>query len=785
MSTQQCGKIFINTQYKDNNNKMIRFVTSFSADGYERYAQKMLESVVENWHPDLKLTAYYHDCEEALVSAFPKASNIEYRNLNEVEDMLAYRERMKAYDGTANGQTAYDWRMDAIKWCHKVYALTDLGLELADKDAEAGWMCWLDADTVTTKPLTVEKVSALLPEKAHLVHLGRKDVDYSETSFIGFNLSYESPVYMIADLRGCYDIGEVVSYREWHDGFIFERLLKIYTAHGMRVHNLTPDVEGLAAFQSSPLSQYMTHYKGALKNNLSDTQVAPDIKLPRYRQLADLIRTYGSETFVEVGTWNGGRAIEMALASFESKEKLHYIGFDLFEEATEELDVYELNSKQHNTLTAVSNRLKEFAAKMKEDGKEFTFELHKGNSKETLVAAKESLAKANFAYIDGGHSEETVLSDYKNLEHCDVIVFDDYFSKDQEGNILGEEYLGTNRLIDGFKDTLSEGRCIVLPSQDKVKGGGITHLALLLSKDDLPQPPVALLKVPIIVKPKDSMPKEYIMQSINDNLKLIKKWGFVQSCKPNAEHAIVVSGGPSTDYKKLKKVIKETNGVVLCVKHSYPELLKNGIVPFGCVILDPRSIDGVSTHGIVRKDLFNTLDKDTKFFVASMTDVSVTKYLMSKTDNVYGWNAYSEAVVEAAKNKSFAIDEGLNIPKDTTFVTGGTCSAMRTIGMFHILGFRNFHLFGFDCSIPEMTDDMKKERTEDDKPKYLNVETNGAKFWTTGELLAMAQDCEKLFSNQDIEMNVSIYGEGTLVAEIFKDTYHADKPYYKDLIKQC
>jgi hypothetical protein len=67
---------------------------------------------------------------------------------------------------------------------------------------------------------------------------------------MGFNLNYDSPIYMIADLRGCYDIGEVVSYREWHDGFIFERLLKIYTAHGMRVHNLTPDVEGLAAFQT-------------------------------------------------------------------------------------------------------------------------------------------------------------------------------------------------------------------------------------------------------------------------------------------------------------------------------------------------------------------------------------------------------------------------------------------------------------------------------------------------------------------------------------------------------
>jgi hypothetical protein len=80
---------------------------------------------------------------------------------------------------------------------------------------------------------------------------------------------------------------------------------------------------------------------------------------------------------------------------------------------------------------------------------------------------------------------------------------------------------------------------------------------------------------------------------------------------------------------------------------------------------------------------------------------------------------------------------------------------------------------------------MKKETTEDGKPKYLNVETNGKEFWTTGELLAMAQDCEKLFSNQDIEMNLNIYGTDTLVSEVFKDTYHADKKYYKELIDQC
>ena len=370
---------------------MIRFVTSFSQDGYERYAKNMLESVVDNWYKDLHLTAYYHDCDKDVVASFPQAANIEYRNLNDVQDMLDYRERMKAYDGTANGTVAYNWRMDAIKWCHKIYALTTYALEIVDEEAQAGWLCWLDADTVTTKPLSQSKLESILPAKSELVHLGRKDVDYSETSFMGFNLNYDSPIYMIADLRGCYDIGEVVSYREWHDGFIFERLLKIYIAHGMRVHNLTPDVNGLSAFLNSPLSQYMTHFKGNLKNNLSDTEVAPDVKLPRYRQLADLVRTYGSETIVEVGTWNGGRAIEMSLASFETKDKVHYIGFDLFEEANEELDKYELNSKAHNSIKAVGNRLQQFADKMKEKGKDFTFELHKGIVKKRWLRLRKAL----------------------------------------------------------------------------------------------------------------------------------------------------------------------------------------------------------------------------------------------------------------------------------------------------------------------------------------------------------------------------------------------------------
>ena len=565
---------------------MVKFVTSFSADGFERYARKMLLSVIENWKDDLKLIAYYHDFTDDLVKELPESDKIEYRNLDNIQDMKNYKQLMKLHDGTEGGKIPYNWRMDAIKWCNKVYALTDLSLEIGEQEARGGWLIWLDADTVTTKPFSEERVLRLFKKGAELVHLGRKDIDYSETSFIAFNLDYQSPHYLLADLRGCYDIGEVTAYREWHDGFIFERLLKIYVAHGLRVQNLSQGAEGLAAFAQSPLSQYMIHYKGNLKNNVE-------------------------------------------------KE---------------------------------------------------------------------------------------------------------------------EEEVGT-----------------IIPTQ--------TSAVDTLDRT-LPR------KVPIIVKPKDSVPKETIVSNINENLKILDKWDMVRSCNINDEHAIIVSGGPSLDISKLKYLARKTKGKIICVKHSYPTLLRAGIKPWACVILDPRPVEGTSTHGIVRSTLFDKVDPSTKFFVASMTDPSVTKLLKEKTDNIYGWHAFSQAIKDSIKTKEDGDALKANIGEDATFVTGGTCAAMRAIGMMHIFGFRNFHLFGFDCCMEgELSAEELSRTMEDGKKKYMRVETNGYEFWTTGELLAMAQDCEKLFNNKDIEMNINVYGEGTLVSEVFKNSLRSQKMYYMDNIK--
>ena len=115
---------------------MYTFVTSFSEEGYNTYAKEMLESVAQNWNPKhFKLIAYYHDFDihARLTIPFLSDSITILRSYVNVKEMTDYREKMKRHDGTEGGTIKYNWRLDAIKWCHKVYALTDCAFKMMEE----------------------------------------------------------------------------------------------------------------------------------------------------------------------------------------------------------------------------------------------------------------------------------------------------------------------------------------------------------------------------------------------------------------------------------------------------------------------------------------------------------------------------------------------------------------------------------------------------------------------------------------------------------------------------
>tara|TARA_R110000824_G_scaffold199242_1_gene383269 strand:- start:592 stop:1992 length:1401 start_codon:yes stop_codon:yes gene_type:complete len=466
-------------------------------------------------------------------------------------------------------------------------------------------------------------------------------------------------------------------------------------------------------------------------------------------------------------------------------------------------------------MEAVRKRLDEFKEYIKkEKNKEFSYELHKGNVRDILKKRTDKF-RADFALIGSGNSIKTVQHEFDMLSNTPVIVGDHFFTKEDNDKTPEDKFQGMKTLFDSIPtkklheekttddgwttfDEKSHIRKYVLPSDDKVLGGGRTHLVVFLTDEAVSDIPAELKQVPIVVHPRDSVPKEYIRNNIITNLTHIDKDKWVTKHPAHRNKAAIISAGPYLDYKKLKKFIKDNPDCkVLTVKHALPGLLANDIIPWGCIVLDPRPITGKSTHNIIRKDLFEKTDPNINFFVASMTDPSVTEFLKSKDTRMWGWHAFTDSLREedeqgkAIENQQVKLSDELGIPKGATLITGGTCAAMRGIGLLHTMGFRDIHLFGFDCCRDEPSKEEKTETTGDleggetPKPKYIQVNVKDKSYWTTGELLAMAQDCEKVFGDPGLEGVLCFHGQDTMVADLWKIREEQEirpqfKGYYDD-----
>ena len=142
----------------------------------------------------------------------------------------------------------------------------------------------------------------------------------------------------------------------------------------------------------------------------------------RYKVLHDLVLELQPEHIVEIGTWNGKRATE-----FMALSDCYYTGFDVFEEGNKELDAKELNVKQNNEMVEVAKRLEMVGVNR--------FMLVRGDTNKTLHETQ--VEPFDFAFIDGGHSVETIKNDfdwvYKNISDGGTIILDDYYKPEVDG----------------------------------------------------------------------------------------------------------------------------------------------------------------------------------------------------------------------------------------------------------------------------------------------------------------------------------------------------------------
>lgn len=288
------------------------------------------------------------------------------------------------------------------------------------------------------------------------------------------------------------------------------------------------------------------------------------------------------------------------------------------------------------------------------------------------------------------------------------------------------------------------------------------------------------------INPVDSADLTEIETNIERNLDLIKNWieykpGFIDKSLTG----VLLGAGPSLeanlkcgfihkDTFKSRHVLEQSAdcdyqsaAMVFTVKHSLPLLMEYGFDNLNCVVLDPRPIDGESTHGVIRNKLYGAATPErVVFYVASMTHPSVTEYLLEHNFNVIGWHATTRAM-EKFKDR---VKESIG---------GGTCSIMRAFGLGReCFGIRKYLILGLDSSLeaPEQSvldDPDSYWYTDKDPvsgaPKRLQMfygqgeSLSSNRFlplWSTGELAAQLQDQEALLSQRK-ELGLDIHVLGT------------------------
>jgi len=197
-------------------------------------------------------------------------------------------------------------------------------------------------------------------------------------------------------------------------------------------------------------------------------------KNQRHHVIYEIIKRLQPKTIVETGVYKGKNAASMignaSVATDSNGEGIQYWGYDMFEDIDVDMSEKEFHTKGLRKPQPTYDNVQKLisSACPKAD-----INLIRGNTKDTLA-----YTKAEFAFIDGGHSIETIKHDYEKLKDSSVIVFDDYYRQGDTGKMPDVKQFGANFLLDEIDHFCVETR-------DGVFGEGKINLGIIVNENSL------------------------------------------------------------------------------------------------------------------------------------------------------------------------------------------------------------------------------------------------------------------------------------------------------------
>ncbi len=224
----------------------IAVVTTLNKKLYKQYGHKFFETY--KW--PFNLIVYSEDMLD-----IPHTDLVVRSTFDEIPNCEEFvtRNKNKPVNPNPSG-----FLQDAVRFCYKVYAYTDVILNYEDYD---GLIC-IDADSVFYKMIDEDWVKKHIHrDDCMMTYLGRGK-HYSECGFLYFNLRHPKVKKYAKEMQYMYDKDEVYKLIECHDSYVWDYVRKRHEKeYETRNHNIGDNQKGHVQARSI-LGTVYDHTKG-------------------------------------------------------------------------------------------------------------------------------------------------------------------------------------------------------------------------------------------------------------------------------------------------------------------------------------------------------------------------------------------------------------------------------------------------------------------------------------------------------------------------------------------
>lgn len=224
-------------------------VTTCSAQGWREYGKRMLDAYKQFWPLEVPLTLYSEDDLAIDATRFP----------GWLHAFRAKHGKNRVLCGYPRRANSYDYRFDSVRFAYKTAAVIDAAWE-----SEADYLIWVDADTVTHSPVTLEFLAELAPEGNDVISWLHRSTKYPECGFYILNLRNSRTPVLLREWQGLYTSDHLFHLPEWHDSFVLQELVKSLRCNWKSISGAGEDTHH--PFINGPLGSVMDHMKGPRKS---------------------------------------------------------------------------------------------------------------------------------------------------------------------------------------------------------------------------------------------------------------------------------------------------------------------------------------------------------------------------------------------------------------------------------------------------------------------------------------------------------------------------------------